>query len=451
MTEPSRIEQVRFGYGPRGSDALAAEPAPDGLDPDRVLAQLQMPDPPAEAYARPALADRLRLLAAARAERLGQNEGRAPDRRPAEALKQLEADDRRAWLLRAVAARAGFRERLVNFWANRLTVGSRKGDLAFLVAAYHDDVARSHLAGTFPDMLAASAFHPAMLHYLDQSRSVGPGSRVGRRRSSGLNENYARDLLALHRMGGRRYRPGDGTALARLLAGLGPTPDGAGGDPGRVEPGEKTVLGRRYGEGAREIRRFLADLAMRPETADSVATALAVHFLSDRPDPDLIARMAALYLTHDGALIPLYRALLRHPAASDPVPHKVRSPHEYVAASLRALDLSGSETTPSGPLRRGWRAEAAMKDMGQPVFAPPGPDGWPEVSAEWISPPFLSARLDWAERLGRFTEDRVEPVALARHLIGPQDAQGTIAAVAQAERRWEGVAVLLGAPAFMRR
>src|SRR6185369_11350128 len=89
-------------------------------------------------------------------------------------------------------------------------------------------------------MLLAVERHPAMLLYLDQVRSVGPGSRFAERvaargamRARGLNENLAREIMELHTLGVRSgYSQADVTEFARAmtgwsLSGLGP---GAGGD-----------------------------------------------------------------------------------------------------------------------------------------------------------------------------------------------------------------------------
>ncbi len=351
----------------------------------------------------------------------------------------------------AAAAACGFRERLVNLWANRLTVAATRGTLVYLVQPYRNDAIRPHVAGRFADMLAASLHHPAMLLYLDQSRSVGPNSAMGQRKRSGLNENYARELLELHSMGSG-YTQADITELARLLAGLTVTAEADSlFDPERAEPGPKSVLGATYGEGAAEIARFAEALALRPETAASVALALARHFLSDSPPQGLVDRMAQEYLAAGSALLPVYRILAASPEAADPAFHKIRSPQEYTAASFRAFGLTGAETQAEGAPKSGFRTEVALQQMGQPVFRPRGPDGWPDTGADWITPPFLTARIDWAARLARHMAERADPVALAAQLLGDRPDPATRSAVAEAEQRWEGVAVLLASPDFMRR
>src|SRR5207244_4133309 len=73
--------------------------------------------------------------------------------------------------------------------------------------ACHARVAtRPNALGRFPDLVRASARHPAMLFYLDNWLSARPdftvpagGPKGGRK--AGLNENYARELMELHTLG----------------------------------------------------------------------------------------------------------------------------------------------------------------------------------------------------------------------------------------------------------
>ena len=56
--------------------------------------------------------------------------------------------------------------------------------------------------------------------YLDNARSIGPGSPGGRRFGKGLNENYARELLELHTLGvDSGYGQADVQELAKILTG----------------------------------------------------------------------------------------------------------------------------------------------------------------------------------------------------------------------------------------
>ena len=109
----------------------------------------------------------------------------------------------------AARTEAPFAERWALFWANHFTVSATKAVTAPLVGPFEREVIRPHAFDTFESMLTASSAHPAMLLYLDQARSVGPGSmgimrtrRVGQgKRDLGLNENLAREIMELHTVG----------------------------------------------------------------------------------------------------------------------------------------------------------------------------------------------------------------------------------------------------------
>lgn len=445
------LAQIRFGYGP-AADGRGAE----SFTPAGLMAQLTAPDPEGDAHARPDTARRMELseqrtIEVRRRRETGDTspqDGNSPGR----LLKTIFAGDRLAFVLRPAAARNGFAERLANLWANRLTVGM-VGNGGLFIEAFRQEVARAHLAGRFGDMLRASLWHPAMQVYLDQKTSVGPNSSLGRRKGLGLNENLAREFLELHSMG-TGYTQADVTELARLLAGMKSAGKGRGVNTAAVEPGVKTILGHRFGDDdpMAEIDRLVAIVAARPETALSVARTLARHFIGDDPPADLVEALTRAYLRDGGDLPALYRVLLDHPAAWSPVLAKLRSPQEYAAACLRAMGLAGTETGLPGQHRtHGFRLTEALLRMGQSVFRPRGPDGWPETAEDWLTPPMMAARIDFAVEVARAAAEAKDPLAVADLVLGDLASPALRLAVQGAEQRWEGVAVLLGSPEFMRR
>ena len=100
-------------------------------------------------------------------------------------------------------------ERLVHFWSNHFAVSVDKLLIVGLAGGFEADAIRPHVLGRFEDLLLAVVRHPAMLLYLDQAQSIGPGSPAGQRaqnqqqRGRGLNENLAREILELHTLGVR--------------------------------------------------------------------------------------------------------------------------------------------------------------------------------------------------------------------------------------------------------
>ena len=443
MQPASVLEEIRFGYGPRLGGPLS-----QGFDPDRVLAQLTADDPQGRAWDRPPLAERFALIADYNAQKKTAA-GVAPE--TAAALKQQLVADTETFVGRPAHASAGFVERLVNLWANRITISNASGGVARYVQSFRDEAIRPHIGGNYGDMLRATLWHPGMQFYLTQANSYGPDSIAGKKRGRGLNENLAREFLELHsmRVG---YSQDDVTALAMLLAGMASDEKGQRVEARRVQPGRKLILGQSYGDQdpAAEIDRLVAYVARRPETAQNVGFTLARHFIADDPPAGLVSALAATYLEHDGALPPVYRVLLQHPAARDPERRKLRSPQDYAAATLRLLGLTAPDAVEAmTKLHR--KIPGALAAMGQPPFRALRPDGWPEVSEGWMTPPMMAARLDWAVDLARLAYDRVDPVAMAKTALGPYASPLLLQSVGRAEQRWEGLAVLLGSPEFSRR
>lgn len=442
MEPASLIEEIRFGYGPRLGVALAS----GGVDPDRVLAQLTADDPDGAAWGRPDLATRFAMIAEDRALK---KTGPGANAQTTAALKEMVTADQQTAFARPTFAAAGFVERLVNLWANRITVSNASGNVPRLLQSFRDDAIRPHVGGTYGAMLQATLWHPAMQIYLSQTSSIGPDSVQGKRKRRGLNENLAREFLELHsmRVG---YTQDDVTQLAMLLAGMVWDEKGRRVEAGRAQPGKKRILGQTFDDSdpADQIDRFVAYIALRPETAANVGHTLARHFIADEPPADLVDGLTAAYLSNDGDLPAVYRVLLSHPAAQGTDRRKLRSPQEFVAASLRLLGVTPEDERFAKLARR---LPKALLAMGQPIYSPLRPDGWPEVAEGWMTPPMMAARIDWAVDCARLAGDRVDPVAMVETALGNLASPLLKQSAARAEQRWEGLAVLLGSPEFSRR
>jgi uncharacterized protein (DUF1800 family) len=359
----------------------------------------------------------------------------------------------KAIFARAVGSDDPYRERLVAFWADHFTVAPKTRMERPLPAILIDEAIRPHVGGRFADMLRAVVTHPAMLVYLNQEASFGPGSPKGKRQSKGLNENLARELLELHTLGvGAGYSQADVRELAELLTGLAVAPDrGFVFDKRRAEPGAEVVLGVTYrGDGLEPVLRALDDLAVRPETARHIARKLAVHFVADEPDADLVEALEAVFVETGGDLAAVSAALLAHPLAVQGT--KARQPFDLMVAGFRALGVTPDMIVAleMKPFKR--LILDPLAAMGQPFQQAPGPDGWPEAEADWITPQGLAARIDWAmqapERLVRPLPD---PRAFLQVALGARAGKTLIWAVGAAESARDGVGLVLASPEFNRR
>lgn len=453
MVSVPTIAAIRFGAG-LSADMPAPSGAADLLGSLRAEARTAFPSEPWHArLAR--LHDRAVLLQENRAA------GATPADRAAfedahQSLRDASFTDLRHSIAELAYAGTGFHERLTRFWANHFAAMGVGGALLRTRSAYIDAAIRPHVTARFSDMLRAAVLHPVMLVYLDQFRSVGPNSAVGRRQGRGVNENLAREVLELHTLGAAStYSQADVSQFALLLTGVTISPQNEFLFDQRIaEPGILEVLGKRYGARLTRLEHIteaLDDLAQRPETATHIARKLARHFVADDPDPRLVAHIAASYTQSGGALMAVYRALLEHPAAWETPMAKTRAPVELMAAALRALNIP-RDAFLALPSRR-TRLELAdpLHDMGEAFETVPSPAGHDDSAAYWITPQTLAARIAWAMALVQRWPDGPDPRTFVDVALGDAASDALRRAAQGAETRAQGVGVILASPEFNRR
>ena len=466
----------RFGLGRRWDDPAIGDPK------DWLTRQLGAFDPAPAAIA--ALPKREAIAAAYidyREDRQAMRE--AADRPMNEEEKGMDPELRRlsrseirrhyvdaagARLANAVATPTPFPERLTYFWANHFAVSADKITMIGFTGNYEFEAIRPHIMGTFADLLIAAVRHPAMLLYLDQAQSFGPGSPVAQRAQRrqkkanlGLNENLAREILELHTLGVRTgYTQADVTAFAKALTGLTVAGLGRGAGqrlmpaaarPGDTvfidllhEPGAQTILGKRYDQsGARQGEAVLRDLAVHPATAMHVATKLARHFTGDTPPPALVDRLAADFRRTGGDLPSLYRTLIASPEPWAGGPTMFKSPWDWTVSTMRALKLPALGEKQNVP--------AIFTQLGQPLWRPGSPAGYDDLVATWAGSAALMQRVELASRIAGRVGDRADARQLAPLILADALTPDTAQAIARADSPGQGLAMLLASPAFLRR
>ncbi len=354
----------------------------------------------------------------------------------------------------ATTTDAPFAERWALFWSNHFTVSSRKNqELDALAASFEREAIRPHVFGRFETLLIASCRHPAMILYLDQQSSIGPNSKAGLRRTAGLNENLAREILELHTLGVTAgYSQADVTEFARVLTGWSvgrrEQPGEAAGAfvyrPNLHEPGGRTVFGHAYAPGEEDqALRVLIDLAASGKTAVHLATKLAIHFVSDTPDPRLVRRLAEAYHDSRGDLAVVARTLIEAPEAWAEPAAKIKTPYELLVSAYRAVDQS--------PRDYGREVNGPLNLLGQRPLAAPQPNGWSDRATDWAAPDAMVKRLQWAQGFAASYANQMDPVQLATDALGARLRPLTLATLQRAESRKEALAVLLMSPEFQRR
>lgn len=370
----------------------------------------------------------------------------------------------RATLLRAINSERQLYEVMVQFWSDHFNIDPSKGDAKWLKVADDRDVIRAHALGKFPDLLAASAFSPAMLWYLD--------GRVNRRSkdSDKPNENYGRELLELHTLGVHGgYSQKDVMEAARCLTGwtvrateqsrfnLGKVEF----NPRQHDKGEKVVLGHKFPDwpeglsadeqqqrGRGEVVRLLQLAADHPATAQHIATKLCRRFIADEPPKSAVDSVAAAFLKTGGDIRSTLRALFATAEFRETRGGKFKRPFHFIVSALRA---TGAETDAGQPI-----VDFLLR-MGHAPFHYPTPDGYPEEASPWLGT--LLWRWNFAVSLseGRVGGTKIKAdklrdafggdAGLIAHLLGRKPTEAETSAYHESGT---GLALILAAPSFQR-
>ncbi|NIJ55052.1 DUF1800 domain-containing protein [Dyadobacter arcticus] len=332
---------------------------------------------------------------------------------------------------RAAYSNNQLHEVLTEFWFNHFNVSFSKNQCAPFIPAYERDVIRPMTTAKFGDLLLATAQSPAMLYYLDNFSSSSAdtnrnsGKKPGmqpmplRKRTKGINENYAREVMELHTLGvDGGYTQQDVTEAARILTGwtVYPLDSNAYGKmvqkrlermdrnqakgyvrigdflftPNRHDAGEKQVLGQKFGkvEGYQEGVKLLAMLANHPSTARFICKKLAVRFVSDNPPQSLLDKMVHTFQTKDGSIAAVLTTMVYAPEFWDKkaVGVKTKSPFELVISAVRGLDAE---------IRQPYQLYTWASKIGQNIYHYQAPTGFPDYAGYWINTGALLNRINF--------------------------------------------------------
>ncbi len=169
---------------------------------------------------------------------------------------------------------------------------------------------------------------------------------------------------------------------------------------------------------------------------------LARHFVADDPPPALTARMEQNFIKTGGRLDELARTLIASPEAWAPEAVKFKTPYEFLVSSWRATGAVPPSVAGFAPV---------MNAMGQKPYSAPSPKGWSEEAAVWCAPDAVIKRMTWSQTYAAATVGDRDPKDLAREALGARLTPPVATAIARAETRPEGLAILLMSPEFQRR
>ncbi len=378
-------------------------------------------------------------------------------------LQELQRELINQKVIRAVYSDAQLQEVLTDFWFNHFNVSLTKNQVQQLVLPYERDAIRPNVLNNFSSLLFATAKHPAMLLYLDNALSISNDNeyakrqlkaaqriidlnaakkmlaaasvsedsmqkmdamenqmttQIKKRKSQGLNENYAREVMELHTLGvNGGYTQSDVTELARVLTGWGVKPMYEEGPLAKrfsnISPAQltrrglqvedcflysgekhdenaKTILGKTFpaNGGYNEGMEALAMLASHPATARFIATKLAAKFIADEPPVAVVDEMTKTFLASKGDIKEVLLTMVMHPGfwTKAKEKEKIKSPFELAVSAVRA---TGTE------LVAPYQVFAWSEKMGQKFYFYQAPTGFPDRANFWINTGSLLNRMNF--------------------------------------------------------
>ncbi|MGV3509550.1 MAG: DUF1800 domain-containing protein [Sphingobacteriaceae bacterium] len=352
-------------------------------------------------------------------------------------------------VLRASYSDNQLQELLTDFWFNHFNVSLNKNQCAEFIPAYERDVIRPNVLGKFDNLLLATAKSPAMLMYLDNFSSMGVNEEMEemannaarkrlaaqmqnkkpnavakvqqKKKTQGLNENYAREVMELHTLGvDGGYTQSDVTQAARVLTGwmVYPMSDRGYGSAmknilnkmgeenlkkrGFVHDGDflfaanrhdtkdKIVLGKKFpaGGGYEEGVQLLNMLASHPSTAKFISRKLAVRFVNDNPSEDLVNKMAKTFSNKNGDIKQVLITMVSSPEfwSKEALREKTKSPFELAISAVRGLNAD---------VFAPYQLYTWVTKMGQKLYYYQAPTGFPDNGQYWINTGSLLNRMNF--------------------------------------------------------
>jgi uncharacterized protein (DUF1800 family) len=300
------------------------------------------------------------------------------------------------------------REFMTDFWNNHFNIGKNESDNATaLLPVWDRGTIRLNAFGNFRTLLEATATSPSMLIYLDNATST----------AATPNENYAREIMELHTLGGESYL---GTTLP---ANGGYAVNGEGVLMGftdqdvltasRALSGWTIQYGQRVGQttlpsngvftynaaqhntkagkflnvdlagstGAMDQGRKVIDLlAYHPFTAHFIVKKLCVRIFGDTPPDTAVQRGIDTWLankTTPNQIQKVLEAIILGGTEIYTAPvAKIRRPYERIIALARTTD------TVMGAVAN---MQSALDPLNDAAWAWPAPDGRPDTNAYWLA------------------------------------------------------------------
>jgi len=342
------------------------------------------------------------------------------------------------WVHRMVASPRPLVEKMTLFWHGHFTSkdGAAQGEMLY----NQNQLFRQNALGNFRTLTLAVSRDPEMLRYLNGNQNY----------KAHPNENYARELMELFTCGIGHYTEDDVKAAARAFSGWNLRGGRFAFNVRQHDNDPKTFLGKTGNWNGDDIVDILV---AHPATAQRLCTQLWTYFAYPNPEPEVLNALVKTYFAGGYDVRAVLSQIFRSRAFySDKARFAIiKSPAQYVIGTVKmlgldkAVELALADVTPANDMAATRAATAApgqpapalttpavtpqlaagrriallaglpaaMRSMGQDLFAPPTVKGWDGGTA-WINTSTLMSRVSYANA-----------VSLSRALFGGQTARLT--------------------------
>ena len=306
------------------------------------------------------------------------------------------------------------------FWGNFFTISDKDYLPQYSTGPYQREIIRPNLNQTFEKMVYDVTTSWAMILHLDNSESAGPKSvtafqdwRRKKKEPATINENHARELLELHTVSPEAgYTQEDIIQLAYIMTGWQRRWNKKHLETGDIwfnseyhQPGKKKVLGKEYKKGKKALAAVIKDLVNHPNCRDFVAERLCRYLITDEPTKEMKQPIIDAFKKSDGHLTEIHKAAIKVAFDYNDKYKKFQNPENWFVQVAKISDLQWPPSPTlmdlyklgNKPTRSQRYPEWLLKKIGHHPYKATQPNGWSDISTDWLSPELLIRRLVYAK------------------------------------------------------
>ncbi len=376
-------------------------------------------------------------------ERVSKQGGNFEDRKEAYKAAGLEFDIQAQYLPfrahNAINGPSPVLDRFQFFWGNHFPVDGN-GDP--VTDTYHRIIIRNSLTGSFSDLVKNTVTSEAMMCYLDNVDNLDPDSSYAKKHPSqkvGFNENLAREVMELFTVSpSAGYTQKDVVNATKILSGW-------GGDRKWMKKwksigdmyfpivfrkdshskGVKTVLGKKYEGGEKELFEFIDDLCAMDECAQFISTKLARHYIADDPSKEAIEHIKSTFKKSSGHLPSIHQAVLEAVLKYGEPYQKVTWPEIWLIQAMKIFDFRLYPLNPAendqDPLSYE-QYRIVLEKLGNNPLDHGQPNGYPDLAVDWLSSELLDRRIIIAMKIQQMNKNMMKKSLLENVSVSMPDS-----------------------------